>query len=159
LLRVGDGEGDGDGLSCFGFDGDVVPRFDDRLDDVVGSELGGRALALAASSAADAVGSGRSSFVPTVGAASPSPPGMCGRMAATGEESAFPVVANVTTVAAATVVMTVAAANLYSLVGGTAVLLGVAGGHDNVIHRSGDGPRGHIRVHGVTGRRDGSWRR
>ena len=57
----------------------------------------------------------------TLGAAE-SGPGTFGRTAATVDEPACSELVNVTTVAAATVVITAAAANLYSLVGGTVEL-------------------------------------
>jgi hypothetical protein len=139
---VGEGEGDDGGLA-FGFDGSLVSRSDERRD-VVGSGLGDGAGSVLVVGDGLADGSGVVSLIPTLGAAPPAA-GTRGRAAATGDEPACSVFVNVITVAAATVVMTVAAANLYTLVGCMRNSPGADGGDDNAIHRSGDGRRGHIR--------------
>jgi hypothetical protein len=113
------GEGDGDGALAVGFDlglaGSLVARPDDRLD-VVASGLGDADGSALGAGAGIVDGSGVCSLNPTLGAAPPAA-GTRGRAAATGEEPACSVFVNVITVAAATVVMTVAAANLYTFVG------------------------------------------
>lgn len=77
------------------------------------------------------------SSMPTVGATALAP-GTRGS-AATSDEPACSELVNVTTVARATVDITDAAANLYSLVGGTDELPEADGDRDNATHRSGDG--------------------
>jgi hypothetical protein len=135
-----DGEGDGEGEFGLdlGFDDDSLEsRSDERLD-LSGAGLdGGVVCARGASMPVLGVGSGSWSLVPVVGAAPPAA-GTRGRTAATGDEPAWSVVENVTTVAAATVVITVAAANLYSFMGCMTGLPDDDGGDDNAIHRSGD---------------------
>jgi hypothetical protein len=114
-LRVG--EGDGDGASALGLGlgaGSLLSRFEDRLD-VSGSGFRGGSDSGFGSGVGVADGSGSWSFKPTLGAAPPAA-GTRGRAAATGDESDWAVLVNVTTVAAATVVITVAAANLYTFV-------------------------------------------
>jgi hypothetical protein len=117
------GEGDGAGFGCGGFGRGfcvVLLRVEDRLD-VVGEGLadGGTVVG---SFAGGVVGVGWAArpLASTEGAASA--PGTFGRIAATVDDPACSELVNVTTVAAATVVITVAAANLYSLVGGTVKL-------------------------------------
>jgi hypothetical protein len=98
----------------------VVERVDDRLD-VAGEGLdGGAASTFGSFTSGTGVGSVVAPLASTVGAGSE--PGMWGRTAATVDEPACSDVVNVITVAAATVVITAAAANLYSLVGGTVKL-------------------------------------
>jgi hypothetical protein len=126
-----------------GSDGSLVARSDERLD-VVGSGLGDGAGSGLVVGDGLADGSGVFSLIPTLGAAPPAA-GTRGSAAATGDEPACSVFVNVITVAAATVVMTVAAANLYTLVGCIVKLPGRGRGDDNALHRSGDGRRGHIR--------------
>lgn len=105
-----------------GFAGSLVARADDRLD-VVGSGLGDGLASEPATGEGRVVGSGVCSLIPTLGAAPPAA-GTRGRAAATGDEPAYSVFVNVITVAAATVVMTVAAANLYTFVGCMRILPG-----------------------------------
>ncbi|MGH3457691.1 hypothetical protein [Aeromicrobium sp.] len=110
-------------MSCFesdffDFDDDLSSsRSDERSVDSVGSGLGGGAVTLAASTEGVGVTDG-SSLVSTVGAAE-SLLGTFGTMAAMGEESAASELVKVTTVARATMDITVAAVNLYSLLAGT----------------------------------------
>lgn len=104
-----------------GFDGLLVSRSDDRLD-LVASALGDGDAWLLGAGGGSVVGSGVDSLTPTDGAAALEP-GTRGR-AETGDEPICPELVNVTTVARATVDITVAAANLYSLVGGTEEPLG-----------------------------------
>jgi hypothetical protein len=109
-----------------GFDGSLVALPDDRLDDrldVVGDGLADGEAALVG--CCRVTGGGDDSGValtPMVGATALAP-GTRGR-AETGDEPACSELVNVTTVATATVDITAAAANLYSLVGGTADLPG-----------------------------------
>jgi hypothetical protein len=119
------GEGDGAGLGFVGFGDDddvVVLRVDDRLE-VVGEGLAdGAAVVGVPTSGVGGDGWAARPLASTLGAASA--PGTFGRIAATVDDPACSELVNVTTVAAATVVITVAAANLYSLVGGTVELPG-----------------------------------
>jgi hypothetical protein len=120
-----------------GFAGSLVARSDERLD-VVGSGLGDGLGSVLAAGEGMVDGSGACSLIPTLGAAPPAA-GTRGRTAATGDEPACSAFVNVITVAAATVVMTVAAANLYTFVGCMLELPGRGRGDDNALHRSGDG--------------------
>jgi hypothetical protein len=118
------GEGDGGlgdgGFGFVGVDVGVFLRVDDRLESV-GEGLGDGATVVGMSSAGVGEGVTVSPLASTLGAAE-SEPGTFGRIAATVDEPACSDVVKVTTVAAATVVITAAAANLYSLVGGTVEL-------------------------------------
>jgi hypothetical protein len=119
---VGEGDGDcGDGGFAFvGDDVGVFLRAADRLESV-GEGLGDGATVVGMSDSGRGDGVTARPLASTLGAAA-SEPGTFGRIAATVDEPACSEVVNVTTVAAATVVITAAAANLYSLVGGTVEL-------------------------------------
>lgn len=104
-----------------GFAGSLVARLDDLLD-VVGDGLGDGEASLVGCAVVGLGDCGGVSLMPTVGAAALAP-GTRGR-AETGDDPACSELVNVTTVATATVDITAAAANLYSLVGGTADLPG-----------------------------------
>jgi hypothetical protein len=121
---VGDGDGAGavGDFVFVGVDDEVFLRVDDRLD-VVGEGLGDGILLVAPTSGVGGEVWARP-LPSTVGAAA-SLPGTFGRIAATVDDPACSELVKVTTVAAATVVITAAAANLYSLVGGTGKLPGM----------------------------------
>ena len=110
-MVVGDGDGDGGFGLGFGLAGSDVclAVVGDGLGDALGSTLGRTGVGRSDGSAA-------CSLKPTLGAAPPAA-GTRGRAAATGDDPACSVFVKVITVAAATVVMTVAAANLYTFVG------------------------------------------
>ena len=103
--------------SGLGFDDGVGLRAVDRLA-AVGDGLGD-GIAVVGKSDGSGDGSTVTPLASTLGAAAAPEPGTLGRIAATVDDPACSEVVNVTTVAAATVVITAAAANLYSLVGGT----------------------------------------
>jgi hypothetical protein len=102
---------------------DVVAREAERLDVVGLGEAVGAAWVWVSPATGLADGSGDSSFDPTMGAGA-SPLGISGSTAATGDEFTVSALVKVTTVARATVVITAAAVNLYTLVSGTEVLPG-----------------------------------
>jgi hypothetical protein len=113
----------GDGLWGEGFGTGVLAGEVEGLEVVALGEELATAWTCVSSAAGLGTGSGDSSFAPTMGAGA-SPLGISGSTAATGEELTASALANVTTVAKATVVITAAAVNLYTLVIGTAVLPG-----------------------------------
>jgi len=113
---VGEGDGDGDGDVVGDFADSVVERSDDRLDVVVDSDLGDLDASVFGAGGGTVVGSGVT-LTSMLGAAALAP-GTRGR-AETGDDPAWSELVNVTTVARATVDITAAAANLYSLMGGT----------------------------------------